>query len=61
MDKNEKVRRALSLFRRRQTLFVIIYAAVNSLITVGIIVYYKLKEQTGTEAERLSVKCLIII
>lgn len=45
MDKNEKVRRALSLFRRRQTLFVIIYAAVNSLITVGIIVYYKLKEQ----------------
>lgn len=45
MDKNDKVRRALSLFRRRQTLFVIIYAAVNSLITVGIIVYYKLKEQ----------------
>lgn len=35
----------LSLFRKRQLIWVIIYGLVNSIIIAGIIVYYRLKEQ----------------
>ena len=39
------VKKKLSVFRKRQTVFVIIYGLINAVVIAGIIVYYRLKEQ----------------
>ena len=39
------VKKKLSAFRKRQTVFVIIYGLINAAVIAGIIVYYRLKEQ----------------
>ena len=39
------VKKKLSVFRKRQTVFVIIYGLINAAVIAGIIVYYRLKEQ----------------
>ena len=39
------VKKKLSAFRKRQTVFVVIYGLINAAVIAGIIVYYRLKEQ----------------
>lgn len=39
------VKKKLSVFRKRQTVFVIIYGLINVAVIAGIIAYYRLKEQ----------------
>ena len=39
------VKKKLSVFRKRQTVFVIIYGLINVAVIDGIIAYYRLKEQ----------------
>ena len=39
------VKKKLSVFRKRQTVFVIIYGLINAAVIAGIIAYYRLKEQ----------------
>lgn len=41
------VKKKLSVFRKRQTVFVIIYGLINVAVIAGIIAYYRLK-RTGT-------------
>lgn len=37
------VKKKLSAFRKRQTVFVVIYGLINAAVIAGIIVYYRLK------------------
>lgn len=46
------VKKKLSVFRKRQTVFVIIYGLINVAVIDGIIAYYRLKEQA------LAVHCI---
>ena len=39
------VKKKLSVFRKRQTVFVIIYGLINAVVIAGIIVYYRLKSR----------------
>ena len=39
------IKKKLSVFRKRQTVFVIIYGLINAAVIAGIIAYYRLKEQ----------------
>jgi hypothetical protein len=38
------VKKKLSVFRKRQTVFVIIYGLINVAVIAGIIAYYRLKD-----------------